>query len=286
MMSKQEVIDDKTAISYSSLAKFQTWGRNNPKKTEPSYAMECGKCFESMIAEGWDCVTTHYDAGSPPQRWIDALLGGDPTFPRYKKDGEIYAADIELESSVKRFIKEKDKFPIKSEDWEMCKGLAEKMLTLEVMDLKVQDYLETAEFDVPYVWVNNGIRKKCIFDIVCTAEDYDGNKLIVAFDLKTSASQGQFAQMWRSRYWIQAMHYAEGAEFYAKEMGAVEIPMLIFLVAYKDTGLVQEATIDHKSAESATNKYMDLCQDFSEWMKGGKVDTGVLPKRLMKVWNG
>jgi hypothetical protein len=256
--------------------------------------MEGGKCFEGMLRDRFDksySLSAHYyeTDDNLPKRVTDMILSGATDdlsdLVRYKKDGEVYSADENLLEQIQKYQKMKGAFPILNSDWQLFEKLVQRMLELEVMNLKVKDFLDCALFDVCYVWDVSGIRKKCIFDILSVVEQ-DGQKVVVGFDLKLSRSVSGFAQDYRTRYWIQERHYSEAIGQYAKELGpdVADIPMLIFLAGYKDIEVVQEVSIDLDNLDLATDKYQELCYEYDQWATEGKPVSGHLDKKFLRIY--
>lgn len=285
---KEDVIENREAISYSTLARFNEVGKNKTAEFSETYEMVLGKYFEAVIREMFDDSYDSNDffyVGNVNQRFINAVLGGEPleTLVRIKKDGNPYEADSDLFCMIKNHIA--DKMPIKIEDCQMIQQTVEHLLCLNIYGTKLYEFFSAAQFDVPFIWETADICKKAIFDALSIIETAEGS-VGICFDFKLSRSSHGFAGDFRNRYWIQDRHYAEGFSKFCSEKNksVVDIPYVVFVCGYKDTGLCQLNMIDLDSIERAQDKYTDLILRFTEWIESGKKVTGYLDDRYLRVY--
>lgn len=277
------------AINSGSLATFYTWDRNIREEPEDKYEFWLGKCFEGVIRGRYDkgYVLPFYPVKDLNKRIIKAIIDGSnlDELVRYKKDGEIYKEDQDIEEQIK-IIKGEERSPIDSEDFALIESTVKNLLTIPVIDdLIVSDFLEHAEFDLPVIWKDEeGNECKALFDIVSTLQTNDGNDISVVLDLKYYANQYGFTKMFSSKLWVQERHYTEALKHYCEEKWTTPYYRMPFLVGLKDSGLTQVFMIDDESVDRATVKYLDLKQRYALWLMDDKKETGHLPTRYLKVY--
>lgn len=149
-------------------------------------------------------------------------------------------------------------------------------------NVKVEDLLKKADFQVPFFWQNHeGIEKKglvdCIVSLVC-----QNIKTSVVIDFKTSATPGHFFSMLRKKYKIQEQQYIEGANYC---LNHDIYPQMIFLVSYREPPFnAQQVTINSFDSQNYKYEYQDLCREYWEWLQNGKQKKGHLKAQEIRLF--
>jgi len=195
----------------------------------------------------------------------------------YNKDGKT------LNGSKKRYhawidfmIENPDREPIGYYVMEDIKHMVDNALKCEFMGTPMSYWLQDAEFQVPITWTEDGVEKKMLADAIAKV---GGGTYVI--DFKTTANFGQFVNFFKSSYFIQNVHYIEGAK---TKYGKVYKNM-IFLVSSKEQPLLSQCfTVDEDSIEPAKEAYQNLVADYDQWDFDGRNTKGWKEESEIKLY--
>ena len=282
------------ALNYSMLADWKGCPGNLTIEKKVTAAMELGTAghllLQDVVTDN-GCFHNHYftvDGGELPDSIVQALKSDvDLTkLYHYTKSGALDGRYKAHHAYLDQCIDNPGKMPISQENYAALSAGIENLLKTEFMGLAMSDYFEGAEWEKPFTWKAGDQKKKALFDIVSEVE-VDGKPTRFCFDPKYSNSFRTFESMFSDRYWIQAQHYAEGAEEYTKSLkdGFDDFGVVVFLVIqvtppYWCRPYIVEPDIN----EDMRDDYLKLCYDFNEWVDEGKPQSGFMPVKSMRWW--
>lgn len=275
------------AINYSKLANF---------KKSPSHCLmpqiqkgyfTIGRAFE-LIVEGtakkqplslFEKEFIVCDIEKPvPDRLYQALNDKQDIKDLYiyNKNGSLSKTHKTLHTYIDILVAydpKGKKTPINTIQYNMLKLMLKNLQNLEVFDRNIFEFLshENTMFQVPILWYTQYGKKKALLDYL-----YIDNNRAIVFDIKTSYDPTGFKRMIYDKYWIQDIHYKEAVQYSFDDVFSVDF---VFIVSNKEVPYIsQPFTIQYSSKDSnKTYEYNHLCENYSNWIKAGKNDTGCLP---------
>lgn len=285
-------------LSSSNLMRFH----DNPDSLflpqEPKGYYELGHAFEDMIQDRFTGSQlfdenyyvpdlTRYDCdiikSNMPARIYEIIEAGDydlkdKEFRNKPKKGEKIGALSATYKVLHRYLTEAEfrrGKPISKDDYLMLRFMYNNFLKMQIWGLGISDILKKASFQVSVFWEQDGIQKKCRYDIV-NAVLIDNKVQLVAFDIKTNAAFPQFITKFKRDYWIQDRHYCEGLEKYVEEINfknkgknlepLYSFPAMVFLVSVKkEPYTAQPFHLRENYLLEANMAYYDLVQSYQSW---------------------
>ena len=284
-----------SGLTASTLADFAKYDRNDPPPKKSADYFAFGNRFE-------ECVRMRYDneyqetfqvmpEDAPPipddfPEIIDLLKGGSPISAFYKltkkgePDGRYKSRHFWLDA-IKTGEIDIERPAIDFDDQEKIDIMVDKLVAMPIFGQTLHDYLINAKWSIPFQWETRGVDKKCLFDILITVV-VNGKPHSVALDLKSSASESVFWNMWKSRYMYQCRHYTEGLAAMAQYD---PWPCLVFIVGQKESPfLPYVAHLDADDEDKADAKYQDNLLKFMDWAEADFAPAGHLPVKTLKVY--
>lgn len=280
-------------LNYSSLADFyESPDHALMVRTEKAY-FEVGNLFETLLFDAVTGQRTFADRffvgrdTTPPDKILQWLAAGENLEDQYtyNKDGSKSKKCANLHAWIDACLENPGKTPISQADFDMCRRLVDNMLKIEDPTIgPLKDILAACNWQVPMYWEDG--QKKALADCLLSV----GGETWV-FDIKTTASFGHFVGMMRGRYWLQDIHYTEGAE---TVYGGCKTPMIFLVAEKKEPFLCQMFTamplepseIDLEYRRKAIGLYQDTVERYREWNSGGRNPVGWKPMEVVKLYLG
>ena len=217
------------------------------------------------------------DLGTPPDKIIQAIESG-----KHLVDLEVLTAKGErngrnatLHAWIDACQDNPGRKPLSRDEFNTLDRMAENLVGMD-LDGPAGDIIANCDWQVPVTWERRGIKKKALIDLVLRVGDET-----YIYDLKAYASLGMFRQTLKSKAWLQATHYTEGAN---AVWGGTVHPM-VFLVAEKaEPYLAQPFRVHPDSMEAAEMRYLSLCDDFIAWDYAGRPARGYKFLEEVKLW--
>lgn len=261
------------AINYSLLADFKEAPDVALMQKESKSYFEEGKAFERLLEDiitGSDHFNERFYSSKVEGKMPDELpswIKEGTTAEQYvfKQDGTPNNTYKTRHAYLTECTEYPGRIPISESLYMQLQKMVSNALGAEFMGLSMAEILVDAEFQVPIIWTKDGIEKKALVDCVATLEIH-GIVQKVIIDLKSTANLASFRSMAFSRYWVQDIHYLEGA---LAEFGDI-YPFMVFLAAAKkEPFLAQAITFKEERREAWTLQYNQLCRDLTDWKKEG-----------------
>ena len=262
-MEEQEYRKHK-ALNYSKLASFYESPDHAllPRKSKSYF--EIGHGFEMALIDTVKGTDTFHErffncsaSGSIPEKLSGWVENGDDLsqYIQLKQNGERSMTYKKLHAWIDECIEQPGLMPMSQDDLTMITAMVNNMLKAKIDGVPVPDIIGAAETQKAVTWNYGGIEKKALYDLAVIGPS---NHIM---DIKTSASFGQFLQMLRRKYFIQAVHYHEGIE-----QTEGQCSDMIFMVAIKDPPYLSHIVkIHQESLVAAHAMYIDLCDRYVAW---------------------
>lgn len=287
-------------LNYSALGAFNQSQDHALMTVEPKSFFEFGNAFEMCLqdhAKGTSLFTDNFfvcDApGTMPEKLAGIIQSGEDltTHYVYTKKGDRNDRHKKLHTWLDCCSENPGKMPMSDFEFHVLTKMVQNLLKTEVeyidgvddqnepliSSFQVEDLMKAADFQAPIFWEKDGIKKKALFDMVINT----GMNTYI-FDIKSSANMPGFMKMFRSKYWIQDIHYSEGAQHVFNDTKPMR-----FLTAFKeDPYLGQSFVCNHESRGIALLEYDKLCDQYNEWELNGKPTKGWKKQRSIKLYFG
>jgi len=277
----------KTGLNYSTLADFHRSQDHALKPHEPKSYFEIGTALETTLQDVAQGTSLYFDRyfnsdspGSIPEKivgWIDA--GEDLTEKyQYNKDGSKSKKYSRIHSWLDDCLKHPGKIPMGVADQDLIGRMLNSLLKLEIEGVPFAEVLPDCMFQVPLYWTMQGVEKKALLDIVYQTADQT-----YIWDLKTTANFKQFKSMFFNRYWVQFVHYTEGARMFFQ--GVRPMNFIVASKAEDDLFYAKEYERDVGGDGEKFNAhyedYQELVKNYVKWVEAGKPIKGFMDKEII-----
>jgi hypothetical protein len=280
-------------MNYSLIADFYQSPDHALMEREPKAYFEVGNVFETLLFDavtGGHTFADRFFVGrdsTPPDKLLQWLAEGVNLEDQrtYNKDGSLSKKHGNIHAWIDACLENPGKTPISQVDFDMCRRLVDNMLKIEDPTIgPLKDILSACEWQAPMFWEDG--EKKALADCLISV----GGETWV-FDIKTAASFGHFVSMMRSRYWIQDIHYTEGAN---AVYGGCKTPMIFLVAEKKEPFLCQMFTamplepseIDLEYRQKAIFAYQETVGRYREWNAEGRPAVGWKPMEVVRLYLG
>jgi len=277
----------------------------------PSAAMETGKQFEDLVEQAYGGIPTFTDkyfmsslekipeTTKKGLKGIYEILDGDDII-KDAEDGFVYTAggklsktyesrhiclkEIEKHGFLKRPVSMTDQAKLKI----MMKRFKNYPLQIAGVTKKMDIWLSgfEVEFQREFFWKHeSGEECRAKFDILLYYDDTDGNKCVVALDMKVTGNYPAFMRNWRDKYIWQTVHYLHGLKAYCRENDFRAYPLMPYPVQESSEPHTTHClTLDIEEIESLQELYFEAVEAIWKWKQDGKKIKGFMDQQTVNRW--
>jgi len=282
---------DRPGLNYSTLARFYQGPDFALLDVEPKSYFEIGNSLELALQDRAQGTDTWHDrffeaesAGTIPEKLVKWIEDDEDLTTKYtfNKDGETRNKKYSrIHDWLDECIAHPGKIPMGKTEQDMVGRMLRSILAMEIEGVPFTDVLPDCMFQVPLYWESRGIQKKALLDIVYQTED-----LTYIWDLKSAANFSMFKRMLRQKYWIQYIHYTEGAARYFK--GVRPMNFLVASKSTEDLNHAMEVEVDRglemENFYDLQQEYENLTTEYLAWVDGGKKPKGYRDKETVFIY--
>ena len=277
----------KPGLNYSRLAQFYRNQDHALLEPEPKSYFEHGHALELALQDVAQDTRLYHERffnsdcpGSLPDKIVAWIKSGDDLTEKYtyNKNGDLNKKYSRIHGLLDECQKHPGKMPMCRDDQDLVGRMLNSVLKMEIEGVPFKEVLPDCMFQVPLYWTMQGVEKKALLDIVYQTADQT-----YLWDLKTTANHRQFRSMFFNRYWIQYVHYTEGARKYFA--GVRPMNFIVASKAEDDLFYAKEYERDVGGNGEKFNAhyedYLDVVKNYVRWDEAGKPLKGFMDKEII-----